>query len=65
MALLHLRSTLMGSNLQSQAAQLFNRPLMLFDNDENDSAALIKRQPSVDIDKDTHKHIPFYPQDLL
>ena len=76
MALLQVRSTPVGPCLPSLAAQLFNkpardllpkfsRPPMLFDNDES-TAAPIKRQLNVGIDTDIHENILIlYPQDQL
>ena len=32
---------------------------MLFDNDDNLCAALMKRQPHTNLDNDTHENIPF------
>ena len=61
----------MGLRLLSQATVLFNKPArgllptfsrepILFENDDNHYATLIKRQPSAGTDKDTHGNIPLH-----
>ena len=71
-ALLQIRSTLMGHSLPSLAAILFNRPAgcsvlrfgrppMLFADDESIDASFVKRQLHENINTDTHDEIiPFF-----
>ena len=72
MALLHIRSTLIGSNLSCVVTILLNRPArgllqklsrppIVFNKYENIHAALIKRKPHTSVDIDTHENIKFLP----
>ena len=71
MALLQVRSTLLGHRLLCLTALLFNRPVrgllpkfigppMLFDNDESNHPVLIKRQHHVSEDRYS-QNFPFLP----
>ena len=69
---MQITSTAVGPSLPSLATLLFNRPArgvlpkfirtpMIFDNDESNHAALIKRQSHVYTGTDTCEHILFLP----